>query len=314
VESNARTFLHLVIEVVPKPKKLVSKPNFTEGFTMEEALDRLLEIHDDEPFVRGGPQDGTRMAILDYRHFDEGAILLFSFADEKISDPTMQDLDTGDVDTLTPRPNNAWAYSAHLVIGYNPTPAGHYHALLEQVPHLSRTSIQSFLNGFAKQYPWDYGGEDLWPHFVFTGEVSNKLKAALNKGLMTGIDLVLDKPETNLGVGEEGLVAVEEVLRLRPPRSGPMRRRFREHDQLGVFGRMLKRARDGEYTVLRVRLNTAADRTLPSHVDIPTDDASVDAMFIRRTRKVFDARFANAHDKVVDEIASYGIEQVLGKK
>ena len=311
LESNARTFLHLTVNLHTMPRKLAED---AEEFEMDVVVKYLLGLHNAAPFVRGGLEQGKRRALLDYRRYKKGVVLLLSYADVKLSDPTMQHLKTGDIETLSADEDNAWAFATHLTIGYQRTPEGYYHALLEQVPNLSRTAVQQFLNHFARKHSWEYDDKKVWPSFDFTGEMSSELRKALEDGRMTGVDLIVDRPQKHLGVGEEGFVTKEEALRFQLPKERAVRAAFQKKDQMGVLTRVLRIANAEDYSTVRVRLNNSSDRTLPGQVDIPADakDAA-DTLYIRRTRKTFGDRLANAHAEVVDAIARYSIKQVVSK-
>lgn len=311
MESNTRTFLHLTLNLLTKPKKLATDAG---EFEMDQVVELLLKRHSKAGFVRGGLHEGKRRALLDHQLYKSGAVLLLSYADVKLSDPTMQHLSTGDVETLSANPNTAWAYAAHLIIGFERSPQGYYHALLEQVPNISKTVVQQFLNHFARKHHWKYDGKKVWPSFDFTGEMSGELKQALEEGRMTGVDLIADQPLKHLGVGEEGFEPKEEALRFQLPKDRILRAQFQKRNQMDVLRRVLGIARDKKYSTLRVRLNNSADRTLPGQVDIPTDTKdAADTLYIRRTRRRFDDRLANAHAEIQDSIAAYGMKQVISK-
>lgn len=303
-----RTFTHLFAQIETHPTNL---DGLVKPFEMKDIMTGMLQEHQKIPMMFNTKAGGMR--LMDYRLFSDSVALLIACTDRNIPDPTMLNLETADARSMAADDGYLWAYSAHLFIGFKPMKVrGDYPAVLETMPKLARTAVTEFLNKSLRRDKYQAQIEegvvkDVWPGLKITGDISSKLKEALEKGELTGIDLLNVNPSQTRGPGETGMSVTREALSFRRPRDKEMRRAFESHDKPSVLRRFMKWGHENDYQMIRVHLDRNADA--PSHMDFRTDDPEADAeemFFIRRSSRSFSVKLDSAHRECVDQVLSAG--------
>ena len=168
-------------------------------------------------------REGDRIR-LEKRHLPASAdilTLIFSRGNINVSDPQFQNIDTNKVWSAKKTERDAAIRSCHLFIRVekiNSRQHPTYKALLEEVPGLGRTYIQSLLNSITAAYEYDYDPGHGDPKQTAT---QTQLLAVKNKSVGDGkdgatidtIELVRE-PETD-GLDPTLIEAKPEVLPLR---------------------------------------------------------------------------------------------------
>lgn len=279
---------------------------------MKDAVAGMLEEHKKAPMIFNTQAGG--MGLMDYQLYPDAAVLLVASAEHDIADPTMLNFTTRDTRAMRAAQGYQWAYSAHMFIGFKPmkTALTEYPAVLEAMPRLSRTAVADFLNKCLRRDKYqDSDGRPIWPGLRLTGDLSSRLKEALETGKLTGVDLLNVKPRQDQGPGETGFSLSRQALSFRRPRGAEERRAFSAHDKPAVLQRYKAWGYEHDYQMMRVYLERRAD--VPSHIDIATDDPELDTeklFFIRRSTKLFTKKLDAAHKECVAEVISVG-QQLL---
>jgi hypothetical protein len=104
-------------------------------------------------------KDVVRLTAMDVRPKDDIAILLFRRSDPEAATPIFEDERTRKLRKSDKKPTEAIAVSAHMFIRLGGIEdAGHptYRAILEEVPGLSRTYVQTLLHDIVKDIRYEY--------------------------------------------------------------------------------------------------------------------------------------------------------------
>jgi hypothetical protein len=172
--------------------------------------------------------DVVRLTKVDVRTRQNIVVLLFRRSDPEAATPIFEHQQTKRLRASDKQPNEAVAVSAHLFIkmariGDMPYPS--YHAILEEVPGLSRTYIQLLLKDILKDAKYNYAdrrGEEKETYALveFQGVPSERVGGALRGDSVVPF-VTLVRPGDIHGLDTEGLVVARDqrmklVLRARP--------------------------------------------------------------------------------------------------
>lgn len=132
-------------------------------------------------------KDVVRLTTLEVRPKTKLAILLFRRSDPEAATPIFEDGRTRKLPKSDKGPDEAIAVSSHLFVHLGGiTDAVHpsYHAILEEVPGLSRTYIQALMGDMLRDMVYKYTdrrGEEKETHTIvdFQGLKSDKMGGAL---------------------------------------------------------------------------------------------------------------------------------------
>jgi hypothetical protein len=163
--------------------------------------------------------DVIRLTKFDIFQREEIAIMLFRRSDPDSMPPVFENRKTKILRPADKGPDDAEAISAHLFIHLDKKDKPHptYRAILEEVPGLGRTYIQTLLGDILRENRYSYidaRGEEkeTWTITRLDGIPSQNLGAALNGGGVRYIELV--RPPNVDGLDVAGLVASPEKMKL----------------------------------------------------------------------------------------------------
>jgi hypothetical protein len=166
-------------------------------------------------------QDIVRLTKLDVRTKDKLAILLFRRSDPNAAAPIFEHGKTQSLRRSDKTDDEAVAISAHLFIsltGIRDSSNPAYRAILEEVPGLGRTYIQTLLADLLSETPYNYTDHRGEQQETYTlvrvdGVKSEKVGGALKNSAVPSVTLV--RPANIKGMDTGGLVeAREERMKL----------------------------------------------------------------------------------------------------
>lgn len=202
----------------------------------------------------------------------EVAKLLFNYSDTNHSDPAFEDLVTGEVRIVPKKDGEGIAVSAHAVISTMPNPDGTYMTLVEDVPGLTRSSLQPFLSSEMKQvgtekYRDEEGKERMaWPSVELVGHVGQKLREDLKKGKLQSICLISRKSIPNK-LDEFGYTDVTERSITLKPKPGL------RYDAVKLINAIKRSPAAKAYDGIRVRFSNSEGRSRQAWVPTIREDA-----------------------------------------
>ena len=224
-------------------------------------------------------KDVVRLTAVDVRERDKIAVMLFRRSDPEAATPIFEDEKTRALRKSDKKPGEAIAVSAHMFVRIGMIEdAAHpsYRAILEEVPGLSRTYVQTLLHDIVKEIRYSYTdkrGEKKETYTIveFHGQKSEKIGGALKEqSVVPSVTLV--RPGSIKGLDVEGLVVAREER---------MKLLIRAHpDQtLGILKKIQTWMKGHDWPRLLVEMHMPEERT--RLVQLAREQDASDILFIR---------------------------------
>ncbi|ELB2267900.1 hypothetical protein WB896_004438 [Vibrio vulnificus] len=213
-------------------------------------------VHDNEAIYSFNDGDASiHLAEVTLSEDKRFATLLFHYADKSISDPAFKSLDTGEVRTekKSKEKNEGIAVSAHLVIDLENALGQKdscYFALLELVPHLSKSLLSRALNYFfnkaltGAKFTNPKTQKKIRPSFSFDSLTCTDLVDGLKERRLTALTFVSKTLEDDMDENE--LTPTEQRV------SFAVGENVRGEVAYNLLHRASKKARKQGYTTLKV--------------------------------------------------------------
>ena len=163
--------------------------------------------------------DVISITKLDVREKDNIAILLFRRSDPDAATPVFENTKTKRLRLSDKKEDEAEAVSAHAFVNLTEreTPNPTYRTVLEEVPGIGRSFVQSALQVIVREHTYLFRNEhgetkDTHPVLWLEGIPSETIGGALSGGALEHVELV--RPPKIKGLDLDTVVAHEERMRL----------------------------------------------------------------------------------------------------
>ena len=247
-------------------------------------------------------RDVVRLTTLDVREKDNIAVLLFRRSDPEAATPIFENEKTRALRKSDKKPNEAIAVSAHMFIrlgeiedAVHPT----YRAILEEVPGLSRTYVQTLLHDIVKEIWYEYTDKRGAPKETYTivefhGQKSEKIGGAL-RGASVVPSVVLIRPGSVKGLDAEGLVVPREqrmklLIKAKPEQT------------LRIIKKIQSWMKDHDWPKLLVEMHMPEQRT--RLVQLAREQDAADILFVRSVAVDVETPLEACTDTINEELVA----------
>ncbi len=159
----------------------------------------------EDDIVEGTTEPYKRLSIKGMELSEKETTILFAIGDCGLSDPVFDHLPTGKQRVAKKAAGEGVSFACHMMISLEPDTNGSYPLALENVPYLSRGTLEPFMKRLVKNSGYEFAEIDangksivVRPNFSIDGDLSQRLKDELENGAIEGIVLVR---QTKFGQG-----------------------------------------------------------------------------------------------------------------
>lgn len=293
--------------------RLESVPLEKNQIPLSEAIGQLAALHESSSahWVHRKGKQSLRLIDFNADH-PNFYIMLVSLSKTEIADPSFEHIFTGNFRTEHKQEHEGISYSAHLLIDktVNREHGGESHrVLLERIPGMGSTIINPFLSHvFKKAYElnprvfWYREDNRLYrPRVHLSGDLSTSLREQMQKGRVTGIELI-DHRDANSDIDEDGhLVETKATLQLRIVGDPD------DNALAGVINKVKRSARRYQFDEVKIKVTRedTGDQTIPISIDVDTD--ATETLAIRKEKvsvlEPLGQRHSEIRDDLVEQIA-----------
>jgi hypothetical protein len=245
----SRQAFHWDLVLAPIPKDAPS-------IFLSEVLNEFLKLIDDGEAVHLIQNETCSVRIQQYRHDKKNDILflLVQLADTKVTDPSFQMIESGELRSEPKEDGEGIASSTFLAIDLQPAnkKMPKYRVLCEDVPGLGRTKLSPAFTHYGRLLSasiWkDAEGKERTsrPAFLFTPSSSTPLGKELEEKLLSQIDLTQIRHKKGAFDEDGVLEEVERRIIIK------VKAKVRGKDAIKLLDRVREKAKDQNYANMKV--------------------------------------------------------------